>query len=141
METAPQINVEALRTARENVGLTQHELAHQIGVVGGERISMWERGEARPRSPRLLHALARALQVTAGDLLVEPEGGPTLRWFRFVAGLSLEEVAEAAHVSTASLKRWEAQGCLRPPAADMVETLAAVLGVSPAAVSAALRRR
>lgn len=140
METAPQIKVDVLRAARERSGLTQHELARRIGVVGGERISMWERGDARPRSPRLLHALAKEIGLGARDLLVEPDGGPTLRWYRFIAGLSLEEVAAAAHVSTASLKRWEAQGCRRAPATGTIEMLATVLNVAPAAVSAALHR-
>lgn len=140
METAPQIKVDVLRAARERAGLTQHELAHRIGVVGGERVSMWERGDARPRSPHLLHALAREIGLSASDLLVEPEGVPTLRWLRFAAGLSLEDVAAATHVSAASLKRWEAQGCRREPAKGTVQTLSAVLNVSGATVSAALRR-
>lgn len=140
METAPQINVDVLRAARERAGLTQHELARVVGVVGGERISMWERGEARPRSPRLLRAVADAVGVPAVELLAEPADGPTLRWLRFTVGLSLDEVAAAAHVSAASLKRWEGQGCRRPPAASTLEALATVLHVTPSTVATALRR-
>jgi transcriptional regulator with XRE-family HTH domain len=138
METAPSIDGAALRAARERVGLTQHELAHEVGVVGGERISMWERGEARPRSPHLLHAVARAVQVPVTALLVDPEGVASLRWLRFAAGLSVDEVARATHVSVASLKRWEAQGCRRMPSAATLNAVAAALGVTSAEVESAM---
>jgi transcriptional regulator with XRE-family HTH domain len=139
METAPSIDGAALRAARERVGLTQHALAHEVGVVGGERVSMWERGEARPRSPHLLHAVARAVGVPVATLLLEPDGGPSLRWFRFVAGLSVDEVARAAHVSVASLKRWEARGCRRMPSAATLNAMAGALGVASTEVESALR--
>jgi|SRR5450830_720869 len=139
METAPAIDGAALRAARERVGLTQHQLAREVGVVGGERISMWERGEARPRSPHLLHAVARAVQVRVTALLLPPEGAASLRWLRFAAGLSVDELARAAHVSVASLKRWEAQGCRRMPSQSTLDAVAAVLGVPAADVESALR--
>jgi transcriptional regulator with XRE-family HTH domain len=140
METAPAIDGAALRAARIRAGLTQHELAHEVGVVGGERVSMWERGEARPRSPQLLHAVARAVGVPVTALLLAPEGGPSLRWLRFVAGLSVDDVALAVHLSVASLKRWEAQGCRRLPSAVTLDAIAAALGVGTDEVKSALRR-
>jgi len=139
METTPAIDGAALRAARERAGLTQHQLAHEVGVVGGERVSMWERGEARPRSPQLLHAVARAVQVPVTALLLTPEAGASLRWLRFAAGLSVDEVAHAAHVSVASLKRWEAQGCRRLPSPATLDAVAAALGVASAEVESALR--
>lgn len=139
METAPGIDGAALRAARLRAGLTQHQLAREVGVVGGERVSMWERGEARPRSPQLLHALARALSVPANSLLLRPDGGPGLRWLRFVAGVNVDELARSTHVSAASLKRWEAQGCRRMPSAGTLDALAAALGITPAEVESALR--
>ena len=87
MDAAPAINGPALRDAREAAGLTQADLARAIGVVGGERISMWERGLARPRNPRLLHAAAAAVGVPATFLLEASADGPTMRWLRFAAGL------------------------------------------------------
>ena len=138
METAPSIDGAALRAARERAGLTQHELAHQVGVVGGERISMWERGEARPRNPHLLHAVARAVQVPVTALLVDPEGVASFRWLRFAAGLSVDEVARSTHVSVASLKRWEAQGCRRMPSAVTLNAVAVALGVTSAEIESAL---
>lgn len=140
METAPAIDAAALRTARERAGFTQHELARQVGVVGGERVSLWERGEARPRSPRLLHVVAQAVGLAPRELLLPPEGGPTLRWFRFAAGLGVEELAEATHVSIASLKRWEAHGCRRLPSHSTIELLASALEVPSNDVTSALLR-
>ncbi len=141
METTPAIDGAALRAARERAGLTQHQLAHEVGVVGGERISMWERGEARPRSPHLLHAVARAVQVPVTALLLPAEEGASLRWLRFAAGLSVDEVAHATHVSVASLKRWEAQGCRRLPSSATLGAVAEALGVPTAEVEGALRPR
>ncbi len=140
METAPAIDGAALRTAREAAGLTQHQLAHEVGVVGGERISMWERGTARPRTPQLLHAVARAVGMPVGALLVPPDGAPGLRWLRFVAGVSVDELAQAAHLTPATLKRWEAQGCLRLPAGETLAAMAATLDVSVPVVVDALHR-
>ncbi|WP_407345030.1 helix-turn-helix domain-containing protein [Pengzhenrongella phosphoraccumulans] len=140
METAPSIDGAALRAARIRAGLTQHELAHEVGVVGGERVSMWERGEARPRSPQLLHAVARALGVPADALLIAPDGGPGLRWLRFAAGLSVEELAQAVHLSAASLKRWEAHGCRRLPSSATLDSIAVALGVDTTEVKDALHR-
>jgi transcriptional regulator with XRE-family HTH domain len=141
MKTAPEIDSTVLRAAREKAGLTQHELARVVGVVGGERVAMWERGRSRPRSPKLLHAVAAAVGLPVRSLLVRPPDGPSLRWFRFAAGLSVDQVAETAHVSVASLKRWEAQGSRRALPLATVERLAGVLGVRPGDVSAAMGRR
>ncbi len=139
METAPAIDGAALRAAREKAGLTQHQLARRVGIAGGERISLWEKGAARPRSPRVLHALARSLGVDATSLLVLPPDGPTLRWLRFAAGLSVAEAAAACHTSVAALKRWEARGA-PTPAAVTIEALAAALGTTPGEVRDALQR-
>lgn len=141
METTPAIDGAALRGARVRAGLTQHQLAREVGVVGGERVSLWERGEARPRSPQLLHAVARALGVPVTALLIAPEGSPSLRWLRFVAGVALDELAAAAHLSVASLKRWEAQGCRRLPSPATLRAVAAALGVAVDEVERALRPR
>jgi DNA-binding transcriptional regulator YiaG len=41
---------ERIRTKREAVGLTQHELAEQIGVLANS-VSRWERDCAEPQGP------------------------------------------------------------------------------------------
>ncbi len=126
METAPAIAGDVLRAAREAAGLTQHELAHRIGVVGGgERVSMWERGVARPRSPQILRAVADAVDLPPVALLMPPAQGPTIRWYRFAAGgLSVDQLARIAHVSAPTLRRWESQG----PRRSMSEATARLIG-------------
>ncbi len=138
MKTAPAIDGQALRRAREHAGLSQNELARRTSVADGHRISRWERGEARPRSPRILHELAAALGVAPESLLVPPENGPSLRWLRFVAGLSVEQLAAAIHTAVRTLKRWEVQG-LATPTDNTVNALAKALSASPQDVRRALR--
>lgn len=138
MDAAPALDVEALVAARIRAGLSQNELARAMGLSSGQRMSRWERGDARPRNPQMLHALAAALGVAPRELLV-PMETPDLRWLRFVAGLSVEELAEAAHVSVSTLKRWEARG-LRDPSPAIVSTLSRLLYVNANNVVDALTR-
>lgn len=138
METAPALDGDALRSARERAGFSQNDLARVLGLASGGRISLWERGEARPRSPQLLHALAAALATPVAELLESPKGGPTLRWLRFAAGLSVEDLALATHTSPSSVKRWEAEGLARPTE-RVVSALVAALGSSEEDIRHALR--
>lgn len=137
METAPALDGDALRRARERAGLSQNELARRVGLAAGDRISRWERGEARPRSPRTLHNVARALGVGARELLLPPESGPNLRWLRFAAGLSVDELAAATNSGVSTVKRWEADGHATPSPKTLA-ALAAALSTTPEAVQAAL---
>ena len=137
METVPALDGNALRTAREVACLSQNELATLVGLAGGGRVSRWERGEAGPRSPQLLHSVARALGVDARDLLV-PEEEPSLRWLRFAAGVSVTELAAGMQCAVSTVNRWEAQGLAAPSEAH-VANLANVLGTSHDRVRRALR--
>jgi transcriptional regulator with XRE-family HTH domain len=56
-----------LRTARQNLGLTQEEVAERSGVQAGE-ISRIERGLRDPKVSTL-EKIARALELPAGRLL------------------------------------------------------------------------
>lgn len=138
METAPAIDADALRALRERAGISQNDLARLAGMASGIRVSRWERGEARPRSPHILHAVAAALKVDATSLLVRPEDGPDLRWLRFAAGLSVAQLAEATHAAISTVKRWEAVG-LGAPSETTVRLLATTLHATPAEVRHALR--
>lgn len=138
METAPALDGAVLRSARERAGLTQNQLARRAGLAGGDRVSLWERGEARPRSPRILHTVAGALSVEARDLLIRPAGGPDLRWLRFAAGLSVAQLAAAVNIGVSTLKRWEATGNASPSEAT-VAALASALSSSVEDVRHALR--
>ncbi|HEX7536489.1 MAG TPA: helix-turn-helix transcriptional regulator [Dermatophilaceae bacterium] len=139
MDTGPTFDQEALRRARERAGLTQHELARRVGVAGGERVSMWERGASQPR-PELLPPLAAALGLTPADLLVPDLIGSDLRRLRFLAGLSSAELAEAIHLSKVTLKRWEAGHLERLPVSGTLKALAGALGVTVPAVRQAMTR-
>ena len=140
MDRAPAIDPSVVRVARERAGLTQLQLALRVGVVGGERISSWERGFSRPRTPAVLHALAGALHVTPASLLADPPEGPDLRWLRFVAGLSTAELAELVGVSPATIQRWESGQRDRPLPMEVLEALGRALDVLPGQVREALER-
>ena len=139
MDTGPTIDQEVLRRARERAGMTQHELARRVGVAGGERVSMWERGAAQPR-PELLPPLAAALGLAPADLLVPDRLGSDLRRLRFLAGLSSAGLAEMIHLSKVTLKRWEAGHLSRLPTSVTLEALAGALGVTVPTVRRALTR-
>ncbi|NLD76310.1 MAG: helix-turn-helix transcriptional regulator [Acidimicrobiales bacterium] len=140
MEPDPLFSAQALVHARRQAGLTQAEVARRLGLAGGERVSTWERGLAAPQNPKQLHALAAALNVQPIDLLNPNHQGGGLRWYRTLAGMSVAELALAAHVSAATVKRWESQGIRRDLPEATVRDLAEALKVTPSAVTDALRR-
>jgi transcriptional regulator with XRE-family HTH domain len=59
----------ALRAAREAAGLSQSQLARELGVES-QTVSRWERGVAKPPLDTIVR-LASALRVTAGKLMEE----------------------------------------------------------------------
>ena len=132
------VDPQALRAARVGAGLTQHELAHRIGVGGGERISRWELGTSSPR-PQLLHRLADAVGVDVGALLT-PADDPDLRRLRVMNGLSARELATRAHMSLPTLVRWESGRIAQIPRRAALEPLAVALGVSIDAAERAVSR-
>jgi Predicted transcription factor, homolog of eukaryotic MBF1 len=119
---------EALRDARVNAGLTQHQLANRIGVAGGERVSRWELGTSTP-TPAILSKLAKVLGVRIADLLADVDGPADLRLLRLEAGYGSRETARRAHVAAATYIRWEAGAFSRMPADAELTPLARVLGV------------
>lgn len=127
----------ALRTARERLGLTQHQLARQIGVAGGERISRWELGLDEPR-PELLVRIARVLNAPVGDLLGVDDAYRDLKALRYCAGLSVTALAAAVHVSPRSYTRWESGAWVRPPSERNIRAIAGALSVHPDTVRDAL---
>ena len=126
------IDPAALRRARTNKGLTQHELARLIGVAGGERVSRWELGTSEPR-PDVLFRLAEA-----ADLLTPPTKGQDLRRLRTIAGLSARQLADQAHLSLASVQRWEAGRLQHLPSETAMRLVADAVKATPAAVADAL---
>lgn len=126
----------ALRAAREQAGLTQHELAIVVGAAGGERISRWELGISAPR-PDFLVKLAKALDIPALRLIRFDGDVADLKALRLKAGLSASAVAAAANVAVPTYYAWE-QGrwTIRPEAAS-IEPMARILGESVEVVTAA----
>lgn len=108
------LDSKALREAREARGLTQHQLARLIGVAGGERVARWERGASRPM-PRLVHAMAEALEVSVGFLLAEERAGLTLRGLRVRSGLTAEQVATMSLMSADTYRHWRRATCVVLP--------------------------
>lgn len=135
---ASGVDPAALRAARENAGLTQHQLARLIGVAGGERVSRWELGTSEPR-PEFLHPLAAALEVTPSQLLRLEGSVPDLRALRLGAGLGVQDLVEKTHLSTPTYLRWESGRWTRLPEQSARKALAAVLGVPATTLVEAFR--
>lgn len=132
------INRAVLRRAREDIGLTQHQLARALGMAGGERISKWELGTANPRLD-MLATLAHVLQVDIETLLAPGAELTGLRGLRARRGLTVREAADLCHVSLATYSRWEKGSQVRGPE-FAIEVLAHAMEVSTATVEDALRQ-
>lgn len=128
----------ALRAARVQRGLTQHELARRVGVAGGERVSRWELGVTTPRAVTI-GRLAAALEVSVDDL-VPSDGAVSLRELRTRAGLAPRDLAEATHMSVSTIQRWESGRSSRPLPDPTLQALAKALGVSAEDVAEAISR-
>ena len=131
------IDSRALRSAREEAGLTQSQLARRIGVAGGERVSRWELGADQPR-PELLVKMAEVLDVRPRELIRFESSVPDLRALRLAAGLDAYEVATAIHMSLPTYRKWEQGRWRRLPAKGAIDALARTFKVPPAEVTRAL---
>ena len=60
-----------IKKAREKAGLTQQDLANELGV-GQSTVAMWETQKSLPRTDKL-PALAKILGCTIDDLLKKEE--------------------------------------------------------------------
>jgi transcriptional regulator with XRE-family HTH domain len=127
----------ALRAARQRAGLTQHRVARELDVAGGEAVARWERGASEPR-PAILRRLAELLGVAPGDLLRRDGGRIDLRYLRLAVGLESAAVAEQLHVSVATYLRWERGAWTVTPGEATVAGLAEAFGVGDSVVAAAL---
>lgn len=135
---ASGIDPNALRAAREEAGLTQHELARLVGAAGGERISRWELGTSSPR-PDFLVRLAQALDIPTLRLIQMDGEVPDLRALRLQAGLTAQKLAMAVKVAVPTYYAWEQGRWARLPAPESLEALARAYGVAVDAVVAAFR--
>ena len=133
---ASGIDHNALRAAREEAGLTQHELARLVGAAGRERISRWELRTSTPR-PDFLVRLAVTLGIPTLQLIHLDGDVPDLRALRLQAGLTVSELATSLNVAVPTYYAWEQGRWTRHPASRTVETLARVFGESVDVVTAA----
>lgn len=115
---------ERLKSLRKAAGITQQELADNLGVHL-QTVSKWERGISEPDFS-LLGDLASALGVTLEKLLGAAEGdctyggyfspedeGRALASARRAKGESQDDIAAAVGVSSDIVSKWERGGSLR----------------------------
>ena len=120
---------DALRQARLDAGLSQHQLALECGLSSDSLLSRWERGVASPR-PATLRVLAERLGVPIVALQpVEVRERPDLRAERFRRGLSMIELAEITGIPVPTLVSLERGVIRRRPHPPTVSALGAGLGL------------
>jgi transcriptional regulator with XRE-family HTH domain len=127
---------DALRRARLQAHLSQEQLAAMVGVSGRARVSVWERGVERP-GVSVVPRLAAALGVDV-SALYKGSDGASLAVLRRGAGLSLDELARRAGLSSTRYRRIE-HG--RHPSEQEIGRIAAVLSIPDATVRQSLPPR
>jgi transcriptional regulator with XRE-family HTH domain len=59
------MKLEAIKSYRQRLGLTQVQLAERFGV-SANTIARWERGEVRPEAPEMVLLAFRGLEIEMG---------------------------------------------------------------------------
>ena len=137
MATPPpgRIDADKLQAAREDLGMTQAQLARRIGVDPGV-VNSWETRGARP-SVASLARLTSALGLAVPDLYQsDSDAVGTLIDLRVRAGLSQREFARQLGLSQTTISRWE-RGLARPTW-DEITSYAKILNSDRVAVSNAI---
>lgn len=125
---------DALRTAREQAGLTQQQLADLLGIRD-QAVYRWEHGRVTP-TPATVGSIAAALGLAPADLL--DHSPATLAELRERAGLTQGELAARVGLSQIAVSRLErGQADLDD---QLAASLAAVLAVPVEQVAAAYER-
>lgn len=102
----PQSFAGAIRWRRKTLGLTQRELARQLGVTAGT-VRNWELGHTRPglrQTPQAADFLGRFMLFRPGKRLDFPVG---LLLVRRRLGLSQGELAARLGVDESTVWEWE----------------------------------
>jgi transcriptional regulator with XRE-family HTH domain len=96
-----------IRRTREELGMTQKQLADAAHVAESQTVSRWERGE---RAPQDLEAVAAALQTTAAAMLrqLEPIGQRDRRSMNAEPGSQLDRIERSLIQLAERLGRLEA---------------------------------
>ena len=126
----------ALRAARERHGLTRQEIAAALGVAATHRIRIWGDEAEQPR-PAMIPRLAALLDLPPVTLLSGVSDPPCPSALRLAAALSRSDVvAASATLTTMTYGRLDTRaGARRSPPTSVLEELASILQVPPAAVA------
>ena len=133
-----------LKKLRINAGLTQNQLALEVGV-DTSYVSKIENGLLPPPSEIILTRLAEALNVDLGKLIklsgripeeiaqelesrAKLEFGPKLKDLRDKAGMSQHELAKSITVNPSYISKLE-NGTMPPPSRKILVKLAAALDI------------
>ena len=126
-----------VRARRVAAGLTQRGLAQQLSV-NRQTITTWERGVFQPR-PRVLVALAAALDLDPLELLGVDPVRPRLAELRRAAGMSLKDLSAAVPMPLPSY--WLLEVGTQPHVLPwVVARLAVVLSVPDVMIRQAIER-
>ena len=136
VEGIRSFNGAALRQARINRGLSHDALGRLTGQARPNLIA-WEQGRHRP-TPRLLVALAQALDIDPLELLDVTEDTATLPDLRGRAGLATVDVAGHLGIHPTTYRRLERGRA--PLSQDTAATLAALFDTTPACITEAYAR-
>ena len=117
-----------LQELRSEASLLERDVAAAVGC-STVAVYNWEAGRESPGPATLLN-LARALDVSPGDLLVTPDSDADLRGLRVRAGVTQQTAATLVRLHRAAFSRIE-RG-LRPLPPAVTAQMAAVYGVTPA---------
>lgn len=136
-----ELRGDMLTRLRQAAGMSQRALAATINVADGDRVGLWERGEARPQA-RVVPLIAAALGVDPLSLLAGDSAEPDLTRIRVAAGLNLKDMAARTGLAITSYHRLERrgapQGGLDP---DTIKVIADALDIRPVLVTTLLIRR
>lgn len=126
----------AMRAAREAKGWSRGRLAVVLGV-SPVAVAKWERGSSTPEPPRL-RALAEALGIEPGTLLVTASSDWTLADYRVVRGLHQVDVTRDHQVTPTRLSSLELG--YEAPRPDELDALAAAYDTTADELEAAWQR-
>jgi len=98
---------EGFRTLREQLGISQTDIAKFCGITSNSSVSNWENG-VEPVPPKAL----QALMVLAAKKLHKPNPediifGAAMRALRKKLGMSQPDFAAALSVSKSTIEKWE----------------------------------
>ncbi len=127
-----------LEAARTALGFSHGELAERIGAAPSQ-VWQWERRNGRP-PVRYAARLALILNLPAEDLLAGPVVPPTLAELRLDAGVSIPGIFAATGVQPRLYRSLENGTAATAPKETVLLALAALLGVAPQEVRAAVEQ-